>query len=125
MGSSSIRGFAREARLSEGVLHSYLSGDTYPTLDRLDQIAAAAGRPPGWFIGAGEAILPSQPVRPDVGSLQAAVETVDTALELAGVAVGAADRAALYVSAYELLQGAQSVPQATAQVLKLIMGGKR
>lgn len=124
MDGSSIRGFAKEARLSEGVLHSYLSGDTYPTLDRLDQIAAAAGKPPGWFIGAGEA-APSQPLRLDTATLRAAVEAVDTALELADVTVQASDRAELYARAYELLADATNVPQATAQVLRLIMGGKR
>lgn len=116
------------ARVSEGVLHSYLNGETFPTLDRLDQIAAAAGRPPGWFIGAGEVAAPaaaSQSVRPDAVALRSAVEAVDTALELAGVELLAADRAELYVRAYELLADATNVPQATAQVLRLIMGGKR
>lgn len=115
---------ARETDLSEAVLRTYLRGETYPTLDRLDQIAAAAGKPPGWFIGAGEA-APSQALRLDTATLRAAVEAVDTALELADVTVQAPDRAELYARAYELLADATNVPQATAQVLRLIMGGKR
>lgn len=125
IGGQSIRAFARACELSDAVLHVYLRGETYPTLDRLDQIAAAAGRPPGWFIGAGEAVAASQSVRPDAVALRSAVEAVDTALELAGVDVQASDRAELYVRAYELLADATNVPQATAQVLRLIMGGKR
>lgn len=124
IGTRSIRAFARNCGLSDAVLHVYLRGETYPTLDRLDQIAAAAGKPPGWFIGAGEA-APSQPLRLDTATLRAAVEAVDTALELAEVTVQTSDRAELYARAYELLADATNVPQATAQVLRLIMGGKR
>ena len=34
---------------------SYLSGDTFPSLDRLAAIAQAAGRPMAWFVGGAEA----------------------------------------------------------------------
>lgn len=37
----SLRGFSRECGLSEATLRSYLSGETYPTLDRLELIARA------------------------------------------------------------------------------------
>ena len=37
----SLRAFSRECGLSEATLRSYLSGDTYPTLDRLEMIARA------------------------------------------------------------------------------------
>ncbi len=37
----SLREFSRECGLSEATLRSYLSGDTYPTLDRLEMIARA------------------------------------------------------------------------------------
>lgn len=37
----SLRGFSRECGLSEATLRSYLSGETYPTLDRLEMIARA------------------------------------------------------------------------------------
>ncbi|WP_256930768.1 helix-turn-helix domain-containing protein [Pseudomonas sp. ABC1] len=46
IGSNSLRGFSRECKLSEATLRSYLSGETYPTLDRLEQIAEAAGMSP-------------------------------------------------------------------------------
>lgn len=36
-----MRGFSRNCGLSEATLRSYLSGDTYPTLDRLEMIAKA------------------------------------------------------------------------------------
>lgn len=53
------RGFARMAQLSEGAIRSYLSGDTYPTLDRLEQIASASGVSAVWLafgIGEGQAL---------------------------------------------------------------------
>lgn len=49
MGDSSARLFARKVGLSEGAIRSYLSGDTYPTLDRLEQIAQAAGASSMWL----------------------------------------------------------------------------
>ncbi|SDK30562.1 S24 family peptidase [Billgrantia gudaonensis] len=45
----SLRGFSKLCGLSEATLRSYLSGDTYPTLDRLFQIAQAAQVEPGWL----------------------------------------------------------------------------
>lgn len=49
MGGEAARGFARKCGLSEGAIRSYLSGDTYPTLDRLEQIAGAAGCSAVWL----------------------------------------------------------------------------
>lgn len=49
MGTRAARGFARDASLSEGAIRSYLSGETYPTLDRLEQIAQAAGVSAMWL----------------------------------------------------------------------------
>lgn len=49
LGSRSLRSFSRECGLSEATLRSYLAGDTYPTLDRLEQIARAAGTSAIWL----------------------------------------------------------------------------
>lgn len=49
MGSDSARVFARKSQLSEGAIRSYLSGETFPTLDRLAMIASAAGVEPQWL----------------------------------------------------------------------------
>lgn len=49
MKGGSARGFARECGLSEGAIRSYLSGETYPTLDRLAQIAVAASADAMWL----------------------------------------------------------------------------
>ncbi|SEC22986.1 Phage repressor protein C, contains Cro/C1-type HTH and peptisase s24 domains [Pseudomonas saponiphila] len=49
MGGRAARAFARDVGLSEGAIRSYLSGDTYPTLDRLEQIAQATGVSPIWL----------------------------------------------------------------------------
>jgi len=59
MGGEGARAFARKAQLSEGAIRSYLSGETFPTLDRLALISAAAGVDPQWlaFGGRKEAAL--------------------------------------------------------------------
>lgn len=49
MGTRAARVFSRESGLSEGAIRSYLSGETYPTLDRLEQIARAAGVSAMWL----------------------------------------------------------------------------
>lgn len=49
MAGEGARAFARKAQLSEGAIRSYLSGETYPTLDRLALIANAAGVDPQWL----------------------------------------------------------------------------
>lgn len=49
MGAKAARAFARDSSLSEGAIRSYLSGETYPTLDRLEQIAQAAGVSAMWL----------------------------------------------------------------------------
>ena len=49
MGTRAARVFSRDAGLSEGAIRSYLSGETYPTLDRLEQIAKAAGVSAMWL----------------------------------------------------------------------------
>lgn len=46
IGSRSVREFSRECGLSDATLRSYLDGNTYPTLDRLELIAKAAGMSP-------------------------------------------------------------------------------
>lgn len=49
MGNVGARAFARSCSLSEGAIRSYLSGETFPTLDRLEQIAVATGRSAVWL----------------------------------------------------------------------------
>ena len=49
MGAAGARAFARICGLSEGAIRSYLSGETYPTLDRLAQIAHAVKVDPMWL----------------------------------------------------------------------------
>lgn len=52
------RGFARESGLSEGAIRSYLSGETYPTLDRLEQIAQAAHVSAVWLAFGEQPVVP-------------------------------------------------------------------
>lgn len=49
MGNTGARAFARACGLSEGAIRSYLSGETFPTLDRLAQIAHATKADPMWL----------------------------------------------------------------------------
>jgi len=44
-----VRAFARSAELSEGVIRKYMNGESYPTLDRLEKIAIAAGVSLTWL----------------------------------------------------------------------------
>lgn len=55
MGSAGARAFARACGLSEGAIRSYLSGETFPTLDRLAQIAHATKADPMWLAFGGQA----------------------------------------------------------------------
>lgn len=55
MEGSSTRAFAKKASLSESVVRGYLSGTTYPTLNKLPQLAAAAECSVEW-LAAGVAI---------------------------------------------------------------------
>lgn len=49
LGNESARVFSRRCGLSEGAIRSYMSGDTYPTLDRLELIANALGKDMQWL----------------------------------------------------------------------------
>ncbi|MDA8483626.1 c repressor [Pseudomonas resinovorans] len=49
MTNTGARAFARNCGLSEGAIRSYLSGETFPTLDRLAQIAHANKVDPMWL----------------------------------------------------------------------------
>ncbi|RMH86386.1 XRE family transcriptional regulator [Pseudomonas sp. AOB-7] len=55
MGNTGARAFARTCGLSEGAIRSYLSGETFPTLDRLAQIAHANKLDPMWLAFGGAA----------------------------------------------------------------------
>ncbi|MBA4682088.1 c repressor [Pseudomonas sp. MDMC224] len=54
MGSVGARAFARACGLSEGAIRSYLSGETFPTLDRLAQIAHATKTDAMWLAFGGQ-----------------------------------------------------------------------
>ncbi|WP_338726584.1 S24 family peptidase [Shewanella baltica] len=49
IGENSVRAFARSCSLSDKTLRDYMSGKTYPTLDRLALIAEASGRSINWL----------------------------------------------------------------------------
>ncbi len=54
MGNVGARAFSRTCGLSEGAIRSYLSGETFPTLDRLAQIAHAAKVDAMWLAFGGQ-----------------------------------------------------------------------
>ncbi|NQY77391.1 MAG: helix-turn-helix transcriptional regulator [Halomonas sp.] len=62
LNGESARAFSRRCGLSEGAIRSYLSGDTYPTLDRLMQIAEASKVDAQW-LAFGEEKSPSPEVQ--------------------------------------------------------------
>lgn len=49
MGSEKPRAFAKRSGVSEGAVRSYLSGDTFPGLDRLVHLAQALSVDPQWL----------------------------------------------------------------------------
>lgn len=108
----SIRGFAKECRLSEGVLRSYLRGDTFPTLDRLEAISTAAGVSPTWLAtgetsGAGDGASfvrdPASGYRPVNEQLIGdVIEEVENRLREAGLDLLPAKKRELILTAYGL-----------------------
>jgi len=61
IGEESLRSFAKKCALSEGVLRSYLRGDTYPSLDRLIIIARVGDVGVEW-LATGETLAQGQEV---------------------------------------------------------------
>lgn len=125
-----MKAFGKKCGVSEGALFSYLSGNTFPTLDRLALIARGAGKPIAWFLGvevAAEAALQeaSQPTRPDVGTLRAAVEVLDRALAEADATTDAAGRAELLVAIYELLEQGSAISAAQRVVATMLRAASR
>ncbi|WP_414842986.1 XRE family transcriptional regulator [Halomonas sp. SSL-5] len=49
LGDEKPRAFAQRSDFSEGSIRSYLSGDTYPALDRLLRLASDLGVDPSWL----------------------------------------------------------------------------
>ncbi len=118
IGSGSIREFASRTGMSEGALRMYLRGDSLPTLDRLDQIAAAAGLPPAWFIGVEGS--PQTATALDERTLRLALEMVENVASLLGSTGPAWLRADIVVRVYELLAQAPDQPAAMIHALQLV-----
>jgi phage repressor protein C with HTH and peptisase S24 domain len=50
LGDASVRDFSRRAGVSEAAMRDYLSGGTFPSIDRVDALANAANINPGWLV---------------------------------------------------------------------------
>lgn len=50
IGNESVLSFAKKSGMSEGVMRSYIRGDTFPSLDRLEAIANAANVDISWLV---------------------------------------------------------------------------
>lgn len=74
----SATGFARKANLSEGVIRSYLRGDTYPTLDRLASLADAGNANPGWLATGEGPMRPGETTRPTTAAAAPGAQTPTT-----------------------------------------------
>jgi transcriptional regulator with XRE-family HTH domain len=104
IGSEGVRSFSRRAGISEGAVFSYLSSQTYPTLDRLDALAVAADRDPRWFIAPEtESQSQSHLMRLDKKTLSRAARILDMALAMAHHEVSQADRLDLIADLYQKL----------------------
>ncbi|APF79503.1 XRE family transcriptional regulator [Vibrio anguillarum] len=67
IGDEAVLSFAKKSGMSEGVMRSYIRGDTFPSLDRLEAIANAAEVDLNWLATGKEATrqLVEAPVRKD------------------------------------------------------------
>lgn len=127
----SIRGFAKDCGLSEGVLRSYLRGDTYPSLDRLEAIALAADVNDGWLAtGVGtmkrgetfEARESRGVYRPMnemlIGDI---IEQIETCLQASGREIPPAKKKELVLMAYDLSLAEGAVDRGTIErLVKLV-----
>lgn len=122
IGAGSVRGFSSKAGLSQASLLSYLSGDTFPTLDRLAAIAAAAEKPMTWFLGSDE----DGPGRASQGlsaeELTIAVQLATEALEQRNGTLPPAKFAELVTIIFELLR--DGLPEAKVLRLARAMEGR-
>ena len=122
IGSEGVRAFARRAGVSEGSVFSYLSGVTFPTLDRLDAIAAAAERDPRWFIAPeSEPQSQSHAVREE--ELKLAIEILEGELAKVGKVMPLPQRAEAIAILYDLLVTPGELP--SAKVVQLVMRSVR
>lgn len=122
VGTGSVRGFASKSGLSQAAVLSYLSGDTFPTLDRLAAIAAAAGKPMTWFLSSGEApqAVSSQPL--SGGELTMAIQLAAEALEERQGTLPPAKFAELVTIIFELLR--DGLPEAKVLRFARAMDGR-
>lgn len=73
MNGESNRVFGARCQLSEAVIRNYLSGKSYPSLERLALIAQATNKPVAWFLTDGSTVaanLYAQPAHIDESSLK-------------------------------------------------------
>lgn len=115
IGGKSVRAFARRAKMAEGTLRQYISGNRYPDLDFLVAIAETAGVNILWLAtGEGEkypcehgktneetGIYTALKINDDV--LVRSLEAVDEALALAGREVGIERKAGMVAAVYGAL----------------------
>lgn len=108
MGGHSIRGFAEACGLSPSVIRNYLNDESLPTLDRLEAIAQAAGKPMGWFVDAAEGVRdtpgtyapgPPQPV--DTNLLTDIIAVLERIAAEAGLALTPEKKATLITLVYQ------------------------
>lgn len=127
LGGKSIRGFARECGLSEGVLRSYLRGDTFPTLDRLEAISSAAGVSATWLAtgdtpggdGASAVREPGCDYRPlNERLIGDVIEEVEKSLREAGLDLLPAKKRELVLTAYGLFARSGEIDRET--IVRLI-----
>lgn len=130
MEGRSIRGFARECGLSEGVLRSYLRGDTFPSLDRLGVLAVAAGVSDTWLATGegpmrrgGEHEIQESPESyrlMDERLLGEVIEEVERCLQECGLDLPPAKKKELILTVYNLSSPEGKVDRATVgRLIKL------
>ncbi|MBN8112605.1 helix-turn-helix domain-containing protein [Vibrio parahaemolyticus] len=103
IGGTSVRSFARTCGLSDKTLRDYLSGKTYPTLDRLALIADASGRSISW-LATGEVVsstpIEQEPLNEQV--LQNTIQAIEIILKKKGLSIAPRKKAQIITMIYKL-----------------------
>lgn len=104
IGDASVRSFARICGLSDKTLRDYLSGKTYPTLDRLALIADASGRPISWLatgeVASSTSLAQGEPLNEQV--LRNTIQAIEIILKKKSLSITPSKKAQIITMIYKL-----------------------
>jgi len=122
IGSSSVRGFARRAEVSDTFLRQCLSGRTEPTRTKLIAIARAGEVSVEWLATGTTSVTTADPEATTIDRprLEASIAAAESALASSNRSLSAPAKARLVVRIYGMHGPHGSSPPSPAQVLELL-----